>query len=256
MGNGVVTLWEGTNDIAFFKGTGLAQLTMQNVAGAITSLKASGCKVFVAGTISRTGNDGNGTLLETTRAAYNTLLHSSAKALGADGLIGVEAHPYLGATYSNNAGNTGTCAANTYFQSDCVHPTTAAQPFIATVFNNALNYYLGGSTLASPSIYTASATLKSSDRVVDASGCASTCAFMLPDGIGPIGEEYTILTGASTTTVQGQTLYGQTQTVNGSERRRHPPRKHPVRCSRSSPCRRLQLASSGSCKPVAFPSAS
>ena len=134
----------------------------------------------------------------------------------ADGLIGVEASPYLGATYANNAGSSGACATNTYFQSDCVHPSAAAQPYITSAFNNALNYYLGGSTLAAPSLYTASATLKSSDRVVDATGCASACAFILPDGIGPIGEEYTILTGPSATTVQGQTLYGQTQTVNGS----------------------------------------
>src|SRR6185437_8742624 len=126
--------------------------------------------------------------------------------------------PYLGSTNVYNAGaGGGTCpGATTYFNSDCTHPTAAAQPYISQIFANSLNYYTG-STFANPYVVTATATLPSAARVTDASGCTAACTLTLPDGTGPSGETYTIITGpTNVVSVQGQTLYGLTQTVAGS----------------------------------------
>jgi hypothetical protein len=205
-GNANVVLWEGTNDLAsFVKET--PQLVAQNIWGAVDRLSAAGCNVYLSTIISRGGNAGDGGTFETERQQLNTLLRQGLKAHSARGIIDLAANPLLGATGAN--------ASTTYFYSDNVHLLAAAQPAVEAAVNNSLNFY-NGATLAAPAVYTASATLPSSARAVDATGCTATCAFVLPDGTGPTGEEYIILTGSATVTVQGQTLYGQTQTVNGS----------------------------------------
>jgi lysophospholipase L1-like esterase len=205
-GNANVILWVGTNDLASFaKET--PQLVAQNIWGAVDRLSAAGCNVYLATVISRGGNAGDGGTFETERQTLNALLRQGLKAHSARGIVDLAANPYLGATGAN--------ASSTYFYPDNVHVIAAGQPLIEAAVNNALNFY-NGSTLSAPAIYTASATLPASARVVDATGCTSACAFLLPDGTGPTGEEYTILTGSVAVTVQGQTLYGQAQTVNGS----------------------------------------
>jgi hypothetical protein len=210
-GPSIATLWEGTNDWQVFLYT-TPQLVMNNISYAIQSLKNSGCKVLVVTMLSRGGNSGvSGTTNDGAKDLLNPLILSSAKALGADGVVDVAANPYLGADGANANPVITNC-----FNTDFIHPLIACQPYIETAFSNAINYYFGGYTTAVPYVVTASATLPSNAKVTDATGCAATCALVLPDGVGPVGEEYTIITGPNATTVQGQTLYGQTQVVNGS----------------------------------------
>jgi lysophospholipase L1-like esterase len=203
-----VIVWDGTNDLKFFAGAG-PQMVASNVLAQVRQLANAGCQVFLATLISRGGTAGDGGVFETERDQVNQLLRSNGKQFGAKGFVDMAANPYLGATgaYANPLFG---C-----FQQDQTHATDACQPSLAAAASNSLSYYYG-STAANPSIYTTSNRLLSSDRYVDATGCTSTCSFTLPDGTGPSNEVYTIVTGSVPISVQGQTLYGYTQTVNGS----------------------------------------
>jgi len=207
-GPSLVTQWSGTNDLEFFPFAG-PQVVFQNILSELSKVSSAGCKVFVFTLISRVGNAADGGNFETERATVNSLILQQAKLQGAFGIVDMASVPLLGATgaYANP---TFAC-----FQADQTHPADACEPYIAQTVSNSLNYYTG-STLSAPSIYTSGATLQSADRVADVSGCTAACNFTLLDGSAPTGEIYTILTGASPTTVQGLTIYGYTQTVNGS----------------------------------------
>lgn len=201
-GPALVNVFAGTND--FEAGATVAQVTA-SLAMEVQTLSNASCRVFVATMLSRHGSSQD---LDPDKDAYDANILSSFKSWGAFGIIDFAADPYLGAD--------GAYANTTWFSGDGTHPTTAGQLAMGGIASNSLNYYFG-STAAASSVVSASTTLLSGQRFVDATGCTAGCAFVLPDGTGPSGESYWIVTPATgTVTVVGQTLYGYTQTVNGS----------------------------------------
>jgi hypothetical protein len=215
-----VVLFEGaTNDIANFSTYTAQQIWGLTVATA-KRYKQAGCVVGYSPVISRIGNAGNGSgTIEAFRATYNAIARSQWST-AFDFIFDWAANPYLGATYAYYNGTLqATCpSASTYFNSDCIHPTAAGDTLITTATQNALNYeFATNANWGNPLVLTATQTitLASGNRFVDATACTA-CAITLPDGVGPTGGTYYIMNGSGTTTVQGQTLYGQTQSVTGN----------------------------------------
>jgi len=227
-GGTIVNLGGGTNDANILNITPLQ--TFNLLASEVNNLAAAGCRVFIRTMISRTGNAVVGGTLDAWANTYNTYIRNLWHQLtNAVGISDWAANPYVGATWASNAGNTsGTCVAggSTYFTSNsidgfgCTHPTAAAEGAsgpITSANNNAHNYAFPTYTFNSPYVLTSSQTLTMTSGQVytDATACTS-CTLTLPDGIGPTGGIYYINVGSGAVTVQGQTLWGQTQTVTGN----------------------------------------
>lgn len=193
----VAIVFAGTNDIA---STGIAPRSAFNAMAAdIKALKQSGCVVFAATMLSRTGTN-----VDANKDAFDTLILEQAKLAGADGVVDFAANPLLGAD--------GASANTTYFQSDAIHPTVAGHTLLAQAASNTLNYYFGYS-LTNPNVVTASTyTLASGDGAVTAAPTANA-AWTMPDCTGPSGATYTISNpqSAFTLTVAGQA----NQPING-----------------------------------------
>ena len=206
-GPSLVLQWNGTNDVHnLIDGP---EVAFQNIKNELQAITNAGCQSLLFTAISRMEPAGDGGSFESERDTLNTTIREQAKPSGALGVVDIAAVPYLGANGAS-ANPSVPC-----FQADQQHPADLCEPYIAQTVSNAINYYFG-STAAAPTVYTSAATLLSSDRFADLTGCISTCNFVLPDGSGPTGEVYTLLTGSVPTTVQGITIYGYTQTVNGS----------------------------------------
>ena len=227
-GGTIIDLGGGTNDANILTVTPLQAFYI--LAAEVNSLSASGCRVFIRTMISRTGNAIVGGTLDAWANTYNTYIRNLWSTLTkAVGIADWAANPYVGATWASNAGNTsGTCVAggSTYFTASsidgfgCTHPTAAAEGAsgpITSANNNAHNYTFPTYTVNNPYVLTTTQTLTMTAGQVytDATACTS-CTLTLPDGIGPTGGTYYINTGSGTVTVQGQTIWGQTQTVTGN----------------------------------------
>ncbi len=193
-GPSIATVFTGTNDFTLLSTT--ASQVFGNLAYEIQTLKAAGCKVFVGTMISRTGNAGGGGTLDAAKNAYDALILSSAKTVGADGVIDFAANPLLGAdgAYSNS----------TYFQGDAIHPTQAGQSLLATAASNSLNYYFGYKP-GNPNIVSATTyQMLSGDGAITLTGGAGQ-SLTAPDCTGPSGADYTISNPqAFTATIVGQ----------------------------------------------------
>ena len=196
-GPGVAILFAGTNDVDSFSSSPAS--TLASIETWVTKVKSAGCLTFVGTMLSRQSPGG-----DTNKDALDALILSSVKAAGADGVIDFAANPLLGADgASTNA---------TYFNSDNIHPTAAGHLLLAAAASNSLNYYFG-TTLASPAVVTASATLPSGDRAVSIGTLTAAIALVMPDCTGPSGESYTISNpqSAFAVTIAG----GTSQPING-----------------------------------------
>ena len=171
----------GTNDFLNFNQTPASVMT--SLAGEVQILKVAGCRVFVGTMLSRTGNTQSAGSYDAAKDAYDALILSNAKTIGADGVVDFAANPLLGAdgAYSNT----------TYFEADGTHPTQAGQQLLANAVSNTLNYSYGYNE-ANPHVVTAAAyTMAAGDGYVTASPSAAQ-ALTLPDCTGPSGVTYTV----------------------------------------------------------------
>lgn len=169
----ISTVLGGTNDIA--NGGATPEMAFAYLTSIVRTQKEAGCRVFVGTMLSRNG-------LDAQKDAYDALIITRIKQLGADGLIDFAANPALGAdnAYSGSA------------FVDGVHPTPAYYAIMGKIASNALNYYFG-STAASPSTTSASAyTMLSGDRYLAITSASAGTALTAPDCTGPSGEAYTI----------------------------------------------------------------
>jgi hypothetical protein len=142
--------------------------------------------------ISRVGNDRFGTSLDADKDAYDSLILTTAKGLGADGVIDFAANPNLGADGANTS--------STFFQADQIHPTGAGQLLLAAAASNELNYYFG-SNQANPHVVTAAAyTMLAGDGYITSNPTANQ-TLTLPDCTGQSGAVYTVTNLQSTFTV-------------------------------------------------------
>ena len=208
-GPSVAVVFAGTNDLASLAGS-----TPQSVFGymqsEIQTLKQAGCKVFAGTMLSRTGTDQQGNSVDADKDAYDGLILSQAKLAGADGVIDFAADARLGADGAN---------ANSYFNPDHVHPTTAGQQILANEASNALNYYFGASA-GSPKVVTALPYgMAAADGYVSLQGLTSAGALTLPDCTGQSGAVYQVNNPQSAYAVSigalnsGQPINGLTSAV-------------------------------------------
>ena len=201
-GPATAIVFGGTND--FVQVASTASSVFQTMAAEVQTLKQAGCRVFVMTMLSRTGNDASSVSLDADKDAYDALVLTGAKAVGADGIIDVAANPLLGAD--------GAYANTTYFQVDGTHPTPVGHGLVATAVSNSLNYYFG-SKVSSPTVVTATTyQMLSGDGAVTAAPTANA-AYTMPDCTGPSGESYVISNpqSAFTVTITG----GSGQPING-----------------------------------------
>jgi lysophospholipase L1-like esterase len=206
-GPSVAVVFLGTNDLTFFSSGSRAinvANTEANLGAEIQTLKDAGCRVFVATMLSRGGNDGYGSTIDSDKDLYDTYILAASKSLGADGVIDFAANPNLGADNAN---------ANTTFFADTIHPTAAGHLSLAAAASNALNYYFG-SNAASPSVVTtATHTILSGEGYISANPTANQ-TLTLPDCTGPSGATYTVSNIQSAFTV-GVVTGSSSQLING-----------------------------------------
>jgi trimeric autotransporter adhesin len=187
-GSPVAVVFLGTNDIASLHdgGTNTASTiasTIGTLGSEVQVLKGAGCRVFVGTMLSRTGNDQFGTSLDADKDTYDSLILTTAKGLGADGVIDFAANPNLGAD--------GASTNSTFFQADQIHPTAAGQQLLAAAASNELNYYFG-SNQANPHVVTATSyTMLAGDGYITANPAANQ-TLTLPDCTGQSGAVYTV----------------------------------------------------------------
>lgn len=194
-GPSVEIIFGGTNDIA---GLFTPAITFQALASMVKTEKQAGCIVGVGTMLSRIG-----TGVDTNKDAYDNLILTSWKQIGADFVVDFAANPLMGADGAN--------ANRTYFFTDGIHPTIAGQLLLASAASNSWNYFFG-SNLGNPNVVTATTyQMLSSDGVVTASPTANA-AYTLPDCTGPSGASYVISNPSSfVVTIVG----GTNQPING-----------------------------------------
>lgn len=174
-GPAIGVVFAGTNDQRFSVS---ATVTMGRVASWVQIVKKAGCRAFVGTMISRS-DSGSDAFKDT----YDALILTSAKSVGADGVIDFAANPLMGAD--------GASTNTTYFQGDGIHPTAAGQLLLAAAASNTLNYTFGFSA-ANPRAVTATTyTMLSGDGYVAVTP-ATTTALTLPDCTGQSGANYTV----------------------------------------------------------------
>ena len=82
--------------------------------------------------------------------------------------------------------------ADSYFQSDQVHPTQAGQALLATAASNALNYAFGYSMLNPHAVTSLPYAMAAGDGEVSLLGVSGAGALTLPDCTGQSGAVYRI----------------------------------------------------------------
>jgi lysophospholipase L1-like esterase len=207
-GPSVAIVFLGTNDITAVFTSSRSLLLSEPVGelgGEIQTLKTAGCKVFVGTMLSRGGNDLLGTTLDADKDAYDASILTTAKTMGADGVVDFAANPLLGADGAN--------ANTTYFQGDATHPTPAGQLLLAAAASNTLNYYFG-SNAANPTVVTASTHMIASGEGYITANPGANQTLTLPDCTGPSGATYTVSNIQSAFTV-GVATGSSSQLING-----------------------------------------
>lgn len=135
-GSSIAVLFEGTNNYLTSGVTAAQIFALQTAWTRI--LKNAGCRVILAGMLSRTGNvAGGATTYDAAKNDLNALMRSGWQQAGADGFVDFGAVP--------NLGKDGAYANATYFQGDGIHPTLASQPIMSTAFANEINSIDGSS---------------------------------------------------------------------------------------------------------------
>jgi lysophospholipase L1-like esterase len=202
-GPSVALVFLGTNDFlsSWQTPTGL----IPNLAGEVQTLKVAGCRVFVGTMLSRSGTDGAGGSYDADKDAYDSLILTSAKAFGADGVIDFAANPLLGAD--------GATSNATYFQSDEIHPTEVGQQLLANAASNALNYYFGFNQMNPHVVTAASYTMQAGDGYISATPTANQ-TLTLPDCTGQSGAVYTV-TNLQSAFAVGVVSGSSSQLING-----------------------------------------
>ncbi len=202
-GPSIAVVFAGTND--FLDSGRTVASVAANLGGEIQILKTAGCRVFVGTMLSRTGNDFAGNTYDSDKDAYDALILTTAKSMGADGVIDFAANPLLGADGATSNG--------TYFQGDGIHPTQTGQQFLANAASNALNYYYGFNQM-NPHVVTAAAyTMQAGDGYITASPTANQ-TLTLPDCTGQSGAVYTV-TNLQSAFAVGVVAGSSTQLING-----------------------------------------
>ena len=208
LGPTVTVVFAGTNDFNYLGTTAAAdaQFVFSQLGSEIQILKNAGCKVYVATILSRGGNGLSGSAPYTWDAAkdaYDALILTGARQLGADGIIDFAADPTLGADGAN---------ATAAFIADHIHPTQTSQNRMGVIASNSLNYYFGNK-VGNPNVVTATTyQMLSSDGAITAAPTAAA-AYTMPDCVGPSGETYTISNPQSTFAL---TIIGKSgQPING-----------------------------------------
>ncbi len=181
-GPAVAVAMLGTNDLASLPGS-TVQTVFRTAMGEVQTLKQAGCRVFFGTMLSRVGNDPQGGSMDADKDAYDALILSSARALGADGVIDFAANPLLGADGAN---------ANSYFNSDRVHPTSAGQQLMANAASNALNYYFGANEASPKVVNSLPYTMAAGDGYVSVSNLTGAGLLTLPDCTGQSGATYRV----------------------------------------------------------------
>lgn len=199
-GPSIGIVFAGTNDDRFSVS---ATNVMARVASWVQTVKKAGCRAFVGTMISRS-NSGS----DTFKNAYDALILTNAKSIGADGVIDFAANPLMGAD--------GASTVPTYFQVDGVHPTAAGQLLLAAAASNALNYFFGYNSANPHSITAATYTMLAGDGYVAVTP-VTTSALTLPDCVGQSGAIYTVsnlqaigavtvVTGSSSQLINGRAV--------------------------------------------------
>ena len=179
----VAVVFAGTNDFGAGYGAPASQV-FSYMMGEVSTLKAAGCRVFVGTMLSRGGTDASGSSsFDADKDAYDALIMEQAGSMGADGVIDFAANAQLGADGAY---------ADSYFQSDQVHPTQAGQALMATAASNALNYAFGYSMLNPHTVTSMPYSMTAGDGEVSLAGVSGAGALTLPDCTGQSGAVYRI----------------------------------------------------------------
>jgi trimeric autotransporter adhesin len=202
-GPSVALVFAGTND--FLDAGQTYSSVAANLGGEIQILKTAGCRVFAGTMLSRAGNDFAGNTYDSDKNNYDALILTTAKSMGADGVVDFAANPLLGAD--------GATSNTTYFQGDGIHPTQAGQQLLGNAASNVLNYYFGYNQMNPHVVTVASYTMQAGDGYITASPTANQ-TLTLPDCTGQSGAVYTVTNLQSAFTV-GVVAGSSSQLING-----------------------------------------
>ncbi len=208
----IVWLFAGTNDMCVPTGALTPAQTLQKLAALSRYMRTQGGKVLIIPMLSRTGSY-QGTTCDTLHDQYNTLLSQNWPSF-ADGF----ANGVLGDV---NLTGDGAYGNSTYFQSDGIHPTVAAQQLIAGYVQPEINGLVAG-TLAVGGLReaitskSANYTAAPGDSVILCNAATGPVTITLPTALGIQGRSFQIKkTDASThvcsiATTASQTIDGAT----------------------------------------------
>lgn len=189
-GPSIDIIFAGTNDLV---GGTTPQAALAYLAGAVQSVKKSGCIVGVGTMLSRNGYD-------TQKDTYDALIVSNWQYIGADFLVDFAANPLLGADGASLNPNATGCSGGPTFQGDATHPTACGQLLLAAEASNALNYHYGYNLSTPHVVATNTYQMLAGDGAVIAAP-TGTAAYTLPECAGQSGAVYTINNPQSTHTL-------------------------------------------------------
>ena len=208
-GPAIATVFLGTNDFYYFA-SDTAQSVFNKLSAEVALLKKAGCRVGVLTMISRCAAgespacaSANGITSDANKDAYDSLIASSARAMGADFIVDVASFPGLGAdgAYANPTSPCQSAASTTpavggtsaCYQGDATHPTQSGQQTIANIYSNVSNRVFGyGRT--SPHVLASSTTryqMLPADGALSLTGAAAQ-PLTLPDCTGMTGLDFFI----------------------------------------------------------------
>ena len=194
-GPGVALLEGGTNDIAAASNAVSVQTAWNDAAAWAALMRKAGCTPFMLTMLSRIGNGFSGQTMDTLKDSFDALIVQQAVKLGFAGVLDIAANPLIGADGAN-AGTPGTPASScpgvsAYFQSDCIHPTTAGNALMAKAVSNGLNWYFGYNE-SNPHVVTTLSgfTMACSDGSLDLGGVTAAGNITLPDCTGASGATF------------------------------------------------------------------
>ncbi len=189
----ITTIWAGMSDL---------QVGQTNYTQMASYLKCMVRKAKVLGrVVLATEISGAGQSTDATRDALNAILRAQAYSWGVDNLAELATEPHLGADGAAN---------NTACFPDNLHPSTACEPYITSIMQNAVNELLGSSETQRHQSAATTYQELAGDRFLDLVG-TSAQSVALPDCTGySLPRQVLNLGGNAATvgTVNGQTLLG------------------------------------------------
>ena len=184
----IAWIFAGTNDLCVSSGALTPAQTLQKIEALSRYMRVQGAKTMIIPMLSRIGSY-QGTTCDALHDQYNALLSQNWPSF-ADAFV-------WGVLNDTNLTADGAYGNSTYFQSDGIHPTLAAQQLIAGYVQPEINNLIAGTLNTAGlrealSLKKANYTIQSGDSVILCNAATGPVTITLPTAVGILGRSFQV----------------------------------------------------------------